>query len=87
MELGFDLLGGVRCIVTKSPIQLQNRVNPALEGALGDAVLFVFATPKFAFDLNVTAFLQIGREFTKFAEGYAGMPFGAGFPVAVVVLP
>ena len=86
-ELRIDVFAGIGCFLTGSPVQLQDRFDAAFEGAADTAFLLILATAKFAFDLNMSAFLQAGGKFAELSEVEAAMPFGAGFPVTLGILP
>ena len=84
---GFEIFTGIVDIPTGGAIQLEDRLDMALKNAMRNFVFLALAAAQFAFDFNVRAFLQTGGEFTKLSEGQAATPFGAGFPVALRVLP
>ena len=69
----------IGCFLTGNPVQLQNRFNAAFEGAADNAFLLILASATFAFDLNMSAFLQAGGKFAELPEVEAAMPFGARF--------
>ena len=84
-EVGFvDALG---VFAPSRTIQLQDRLDAALGNLVPRAVLFVFAAAEFTLDLQMSALLQAGREFSKLPERKAAMPLRPRFPRALRILP
>jgi len=90
---GHVLVGGfgVRssgCLLALGAIQLQDGFRFTFVGVVLDAVLFVFAAPELAFDLDVGSFLEGGGEVCKLlSPDRDAVPFGVGLPFASLVFP
>jgi len=76
------------CLLALGAIQLQNGFRFAFVGVVLDAVLFVFAAPELAFDLDMGSFLQGGGEVCELLPpDNDAVPFGVGLPFAALVFP
>jgi hypothetical protein len=75
-------------VIPFDAIKLGNARGFAFPDAMGDAVLLVFATAEFTFDLDVRAALERAGKFSESRPTDDAVPFGPGFPIAgVFVFP
>ena len=75
-----------RCLL--SPIQFENRVDPNLPDGHFRAGLcaVVLAATQLAFDLDVSALLELGGKLSELAEDDATVPFGVLDVLAVLLV-